>query len=563
MSADHDYHLSNKIYQRGTMIAFCLKHLGFRSFLLLLIMTSLLKAENSWRKISYPYLTIISKASDNEIKGLAKQFMVFVIMMKEVVPVDTRMLPPLTIVLFDKNSELTTYKPVKPNGKTARWVGGFFCSFDTWSIIGMPTNFDNAETHRTIFHEGVHWYLSAAHKKYPLWFEEGMAEVFSTFEYNRDKISWGHTNDDYINWLTDETPQPIDVFINIQRDDKIFNSDYPAGKYYAEAWAFVHYLLFNNTDGSFPKTKKIRDSLQTINIQKTFSDLTSEQLAQIETEFRSYIMRGSISHSEQKDVSITDTTNLIVTASELDVQTALAQLSIGAQKFTMARSIAETLIKKYPESPNGYDLLSFINQKDLQLDSVRIYAEKAVAAGSKNDQTYFFLANTRWNDSIAMTPDKAREIADLYKKSIANYPYYRSAYSNLSRILFNTRDKCNKDDLFVLKRAREIFPDEPEILLGNAIVLRFTGEKNDVYSLIKQAQNLTIPLSDEGGKFAEVIQTDFLTSDISAKINSLLSKNNVTAAIALLDELIKKDEYPFLKTRFISWKNDLIQLKKR
>ena len=44
---------------------------------------------------------------------------------------------------------------------------------------------------RTIFHEGVHWFLSGTKTRNPVWLDEGLAEVFSTFRAEKDRAAWG------------------------------------------------------------------------------------------------------------------------------------------------------------------------------------------------------------------------------------------------------------------------------------------------------------------------------------------------------------------------------------
>ena len=70
-------------------------------------------------------------------------------------------------------------------------MAGYFARQETWAVIGMAERLDDVETRQTIFHEGVHWVVSVYPRYLPLCLNEGLAEVFSTFEIEKGKPRWG------------------------------------------------------------------------------------------------------------------------------------------------------------------------------------------------------------------------------------------------------------------------------------------------------------------------------------------------------------------------------------
>ena len=553
-----------------------------RTVVLIFILSTFVMAENPWRKTTYPHFTIISSADSEETSDVATQMAVFIQMMEFVMPVDLQYLPPLTIVLFDKMRQLTPYKPLGPDGSPARWIGGYFCSGETGSIIGMSAHFDNERTRKTIFHEAVHWYMTATHRVYPLWFKEGMAEVFSTFEYQKGKISWGQSNDNYINWLFYQRPEPIGAFIR-NNSSRVFKDGMEAGAFYAQAWAFVHYLLFNDTEGSFPKKRNFRDSLKILNVYKVFNGLYSEDLDQINTEFFEYISRGSIPHSTVKDIVIADTGYTTVVATDLEIATAMTCLCLGVHNLNKADSLSKSIIALHPDSAVGYDLHAIACVMSLQKDSARHIAEQAIHYNSRNPQTYLLLgqlsldttknispqriqlSGNPYKEAIKkISPERARLSADLYKDAIQRYPYYFAAYISLSKIIYATKEKCTQDDLNVLRKGRELFPDVAQIVVGTAVALRFTGgNKDSVYKMIDMAEHMNDKLPALWLQDLDTIKTAFMTEDYRPQIDVLLAQKKSKDAIVLLDQIIEKGEHPFFARKLIAWKNELVEQQKK
>ena len=61
-----------------------------------------------------------------------------------------RSMPPLTVVIFDREKDYEPYKLLKPNGTSAR-VAGQFVRQPSWSMIGMAYGSLNDEGRRTIY----------------------------------------------------------------------------------------------------------------------------------------------------------------------------------------------------------------------------------------------------------------------------------------------------------------------------------------------------------------------------------------------------------------------------
>lgn len=86
--------------------------------------------------------------------------------------------------------------------------------------------------------------MSAADEQKPVWLEEGLAEVFSTFEVRKDQAEWGRAIGEHVLILNRMAPLSLAQLLAVGRGELFHGDSLQTGIVYAESWAFVHYLIF-------------------------------------------------------------------------------------------------------------------------------------------------------------------------------------------------------------------------------------------------------------------------------------------------------------------------------
>jgi len=166
------------------------------------------QSEN-WLKIVAPQFTLYTPAKSAEALRTAEEFQQFISALREIVLVDVRTLPPLTIVMFSREKDFRPFRPRRPNGKS--WnVAGFFSRQEGWSVFGLAGATMDEDVRHTVFHEGVHWFLSGSELPNPPWLEEGLAEVFSTFTVQNNRRRWGQPIANHVLELRSVRPLPLE-----------------------------------------------------------------------------------------------------------------------------------------------------------------------------------------------------------------------------------------------------------------------------------------------------------------------------------------------------------------
>src|SRR5262249_24783390 len=94
-----------------------------------------------------------------------------------------------------------------------------------------------------VYHELTHYFLSRSLASRPTWLNEGLAEYFSTAEIRDDEVSLGAVSQDRLQLLKTSQMLSLKQFLAVDTSSPYYNETSKASVFYAQAWAFMHYLM--------------------------------------------------------------------------------------------------------------------------------------------------------------------------------------------------------------------------------------------------------------------------------------------------------------------------------
>ena len=310
------------------------------------LIASPLGAAPTWHELRAPDFAILSQLSERDTRAWADEFEQFIQALREVVPADPRPPPPLTVVLFANPGQFAPYRPLGPDGKPID-AAGFFSRHPTWAIIGLARRSHNeAETRHIIFHEGVHWCMSQTASSYPLWFNEGLAEVFSTFRVEDGQAHWGEPLLGHIGLLRESTPLPVEKLLLVTQASPLYYQKHRIGIFYAESWALVHYMLFGRRAGSSADLFYYFQELRTgMAGDKAFEVAFGTDYAGMDENLRDYVNAGQYAVATKDLPSTAGITAEFAAARPLAVEKTLENLAFSARRLDVARMHADAVAR--------------------------------------------------------------------------------------------------------------------------------------------------------------------------------------------------------------------------
>jgi predicted Zn-dependent protease len=214
-------------------------------------------AKDTWTSVRTQNFFLVGNASEKEIRQVATRLEQFRdVFTKLFTNVKFNTPVPTTVVVFRHDD---AYKPFKPvvDGKVSEVAGYFQPGDDVNYITLTPDRGGGAENpYGTIYHEYTHLLVnnSLGAGEAPAWFNEGLAEYYSTFAIEDDrKVHLGRLIDYHIFRLREQKMIPLAQLFDVTQYSLQRNKHDVRSLFYAESWALMHYLILGNDGKRLPQ----------------------------------------------------------------------------------------------------------------------------------------------------------------------------------------------------------------------------------------------------------------------------------------------------------------------
>jgi tetratricopeptide (TPR) repeat protein len=198
--------------------------------------------------------------------------------------------PPITVMAFPDQASLTPFLPLY-QGKPAN-LAGFFKRSSDENLIVLALSGTNSGSMQTIFHEYTHLLFRRNDRIWPLWLQEGMAEMYSTFEANGRNVRIGAPLPHHLRFLAHSELMPLKELLAVEHDSPQYNEGEHQGMFYAESWLLTHFLMNGDNPmlkarfGNFTKLL-----MQGVPQEQAFTRALGMTLPKVEAELRRYLER--------------------------------------------------------------------------------------------------------------------------------------------------------------------------------------------------------------------------------------------------------------------------------
>src|SRR5215470_16504363 len=207
----------------------------------------------SWVQVSSETYIVKSSAGEERARKVLRELEGFKQLIGSTLVFRNTELPELPIEVLVIGDE-QTLKELQPeyNGRRVNFAGFYQLGQDRDFIVLSGRVFPETLT-SVVYHELTHYFLGRGLRSRPTWLNEGLAEYFSTAEIREEGISLGALSLDRLQLLKTSTMLPLKEFFAIDTSSSYYNESSKAGVYYAQAWAFMHYMMHGEHAASFKR----------------------------------------------------------------------------------------------------------------------------------------------------------------------------------------------------------------------------------------------------------------------------------------------------------------------
>ncbi len=194
-----------------------------------------------WRAAEAGGFTIYSNSSDRDVARLAANLQHMRDALGSISRLSVRSPRRIKVFLFDATKGFVPYAAVLTGRTEIKLAGAFTHGRDAEYIILDGQRREASES--VAYHELTHFFVHNNTPGVPLWFNEGLAVFYSTFDVVGGKVKIGRPETAELQLLREHGRMPIERLLSVTPDAREYTESGHAGVFYAESWAFVHYLL--------------------------------------------------------------------------------------------------------------------------------------------------------------------------------------------------------------------------------------------------------------------------------------------------------------------------------
>jgi tetratricopeptide (TPR) repeat protein len=333
-----------------------------------------------WLRIQSPNFELFTTAGERNGREVARHFEQVRAFFMEAMGLGVKSSPPVRIVVFRSEKE---FAPYAPND----FAAAFYLGAEDRDYIVMKSAFSD---HFPIaVHEYIHLLVKHSGLSAPVWFNEGLAELFSNLKPLAGKIEVGDIIMPHFILLRQSKWIDLPTLLAAQHDSPLYNEKTHAGLFYAECWALVH-MLYLDADYR-PKLPVLLEGIKGgAGMADTFRNAYGKTPAQVQKDLETYL-RGTTFNASlfntklAKDVDTPEATD----SSQLEAGLVLAEILANTrEKAADARELYNRLARDNPKDWQVEQGLARLSLREGKRAEALTHYARAAEMGSTNAKMY-------------------------------------------------------------------------------------------------------------------------------------------------------------------------------
>lgn len=497
------------------------------------------RAAEQWTQVDAPHFTVLTTASPKVARQWAVELEKFRRTLQTVVRVPEERVRPATVVLFRDERAMRPFKPLE-NGRPKR-VAGFFADVADSHTFALTLDEQPRTIRRVLFHEAVHWHSAAGDQPLPTWLEEGVAEVYSTFELREDgRVSFGRAIQEHVQLIGGRQIE-LPKLMQKSRAALKYNDGGDALAFYAASWGIAHYLLFGKDTPGRASIERYLAAARTQEAGEAFRTAFGVDEEEFSRRLAAYMRQGQYTvYTYAVDLGDFEQKLAVGPAKPGEVDRALGLLLVGARGTPTPEALTRlrSAVQLAPQSARAWQALGEATYLTKDFAEAGRHFERAVEAGSDSYFAHFGLGYSRMlgQDALAGfgSPAEAERAAADFRRAIELSPRFVPAYENLAGLI-SLLERYVPGDREMLLRAERLAPASALVRIGLAVCdLREGRDELGLAALQAVLDDRAVQGRDRG--FAEELLVNHRWKALTAKIDSAFDRRDHAQALALIDE---------------------------
>ncbi|MDH3255351.1 MAG: DUF1570 domain-containing protein [Acidobacteriota bacterium] len=343
-------------------------------------------AVEDWKEVRTASFVLRSNASIERTAAIAQTLEVFRAAFSGLAPEMEMSSPvPTRIVAFRDEASFAPFKSGHESGEGR--VLGQFLSHPDGNYMTLNADPRLLGGFGVVLHEYVHFLVAHNFPGVPRWFNEGLAEYYSTFAVESGYAVVGRPVERHLEWLRRHGRLDLTEVLEV-RATGAGHAEVEAGHYYAASWGLVHYLLSSRSPMS-GRLARFLGSAAEPSPASRFEEIFELRLEDLEQELRGYLLNGrppaaSLPLTEFATAAHVD----VVSASPAAVLGDLGGLRVRLGDEISAGRLYDLALAYDPDNADAYAGLAHVRDLEQRFEEADVLFAEALARGPLDPRSY-------------------------------------------------------------------------------------------------------------------------------------------------------------------------------
>jgi tetratricopeptide (TPR) repeat protein len=456
-------------------------------------------AKDAWVGVRSPHYLLVGDTTESELREVAIRFEQFRNAFSQLFPASgLRSSVPTTVVVF---KDYDSYKDFRPlyQGRPTNFISYFQSGLDI-NYIALPLGRDRESLYVKLFHESVHLLLDSQGRRIPDWLNEGLAQYYSTFEFDiaANKYGLGKPVAGNLALLRKNKLLPLATLFAVDRASADYNEHERSGIFNAQSWAFVHYLL-NAGDGrrQLQLLRFIELTAAGAPFETSFRQSFKASYESLEAELKEYVRRENFRvRNTQLEAHLNVEAGLeSLRLTDADAHYFLGDLLLHINRYDDAASQLQKAIALNPASASATASLGMVRVRQRRGAEARRLLKQATTLAPDNYLTHYYYAYALSREEMddeqeidAYEAATAQIMRQELRRAIALNPGFTESYRLLAFINLVTGEQL-PEAVELLRQGLKLSPGRPDLTFILAQVYLRMQETGAARATLQQLVN--------------------------------------------------------------------------
>ena len=504
---------------------------------------------DAWTTASSAHFEVHSNADPERTVEIVASLERFRAVFADLAPeIELRSPAPTRIFAFRDAESFAPYK-TGSEGAGVKVLGQFLTHRDG-NYITLNADPSYLGSFSVIFHEYVHFLVQSNLPGVPMWFNEGLAEYYSTFLAEGDTAYLGQPVERHLRWLRANAELEVENVLEVDHQSAGGHDASGAGRFYAVSWILVHYLLSDEADRSAELADYFAALARGEDSRGAFVDAFGLRPAELEKELAAYVQAGSLPVAALRLDRLPDARQVTLARADPAVLlTDLGDLLAHVGREDEASRHLHLALDYDPESGDAWAGLAYVRDRQQRLAEAHELWARALELVPRSAASYLLCGRHMMTLSegggLAGDGSDRVELADRARQALAIAtdidPSYGEAWV-MRGVAHLLPGGDAGEGAAHLERARSLLPGRSDVLLHLVQLYVRDGREDEAMAIAEGPLPRTADPQLVAAAYEEIERWGLVRS-----ANEALRAGDFEAGIDLFDRAISVTSDPDLR----------------